>query len=86
MDNDFFLELWEVTKSYCPEAKRVDCAYQLLGVLEEYGVDEKSLKQLVGEDHDLDEALKRKGDDLLEEDSSDYDPYYGADDEDEEDY
>lgn len=57
-DSELILELWYLMKDLVSTSEKSDYATKLLTIFEDYGFDPSELKDLEGEDKDIDEALR----------------------------
>ena len=75
-DNTLLLNIWELTRGYCPAKKRDELAHRLLHIFEDHGADSSLFDQLCGEDFNLDNAIDEWQHDTEENNSGHGDEYF----------
>lgn len=85
IDNELIIDVWDLVKGYCVSKKRDELAHRLLHIYEDHGADADQFDLMIGEDHNLDNAINEwiseHSADEDEEDEDGYITYYEEDDE-----
>jgi hypothetical protein len=78
MKEDLIADIWTLVIEHIPEKHRKDLAADFVNTLLDYGVKESILKDLTGVDSYLDQAIEYAidGEEIEEEEESDYDDEY----------
>jgi len=76
MDENQIIDIWSVFKEYIDKKSVNDVAERFVDTLVDYGVSDFTLRDCLGQDNTLDEAIEYYLDDVeddLESDNSDWD-------------
>lgn len=68
MENQMLIDVWSLVKAYVPSKDKGIVANKFVDIISDNGVDEEELRELMGHDDELDEAIKL----MIDEDEEEY--------------